>query len=684
MKRRIKFLLFIIVASTVCVLSACAKSPDKKESYTLEYIAQDGGRIAGETVQTVLFGENADTVFAIPNEGYIFSSWSDGSKNAERRDSNVTSDLSVTARFDKIRVCVRYGTSGGGKIVNSSGDTVFSIQVDWGGDAEAVTAVADDGYAFVCWSDGVTTSERRDTDIKSEIEVKAMFSRTSYVLKYTAGNGGKIMGELNQTVTPNGSGAAVTAVPDVGYKFMRWSDDRTSAPERKDSSVNRDINVVAEFATVRKDGLGTTENPLPIESYDDFTAIKNEPNLHYRLAVDLDLEGKMYKPPFGDKNKFTGIFDGGGHAIKNMTVTYGEFPSLFGIIGTGEVKNLILSDFVINSDSRCIGGLAYKSSGNIKNVNAVGRITVMSSISETSSASVGGLVTDYSGDGTEIDGCTVNVTIDDESKTAYAGGLARRLSGNVTVKNCSVESYISARLAGGFAYVIDGARAENCRAFGSVNVQFGGGFCYEAKSAEFYRCGSSVAIIGLRSVAGFAMNADDTTFDQCYSDGGVTSEFMSAGFVFGGSGMRIKNCLAASAVAVTNEDANAATRTLVGGFAGLISQSVIENCCVLSTVRGVTVTVGMPDNFPGSLVGAFAAQLRDVTVENCHMLKYAGSFADAAVARNTYTETAPKQELNVYESKTDMTNVADELNEGEAELSWKIDADGLPALIWVE
>ena len=98
---------------------------------------------------------------------------------------------------------------------------------------------------------------------------------------------------------------------------------------------------------------------------------------------------------------------------------------------------------------------------------------------------------------------------------------------------------------------------------------------------------------------------------------------------------------------------------------------MIENCCVLSTVRGVTVTVGMPDNFPGSLVGAFAAQLRDVTVENCHMLKYAGSFADAAVARNTYTETAPKQELNVYESKTDMTNVADELNEGEAELLWK-------------
>ena len=93
----------------------------------MEYIAQAGGRIAGETVQTVLFGENADTVFVIPNEGYIFSSWSDGSKNAERRDSNVTSDLSVTARFDKIRVCVRYGTSGGGKIVNSSGDTVFSI-----------------------------------------------------------------------------------------------------------------------------------------------------------------------------------------------------------------------------------------------------------------------------------------------------------------------------------------------------------------------------------------------------------------------------------------------------------------------------------------------------------------------------------------------------------------------------
>lgn len=206
----------------------------------------------------------------------------------------------------------------------------------------------------------MTTSERRDTDIKSEIEVKAMFSRTSYVLKYIAGNGGKIVGDLNQTVAPNGSGAAVTAVPDLGYKFVRWSDDRTSAPERTDSSVNRDINVVAEFATVRKDGLGTTENPLSIKNYDDFTAIKNEPNLHYILTVDLDLTGKAYIPPFGDKNKFTGIFDGDGHIIKNMTVTGGDFPSLFGVIGTGEVKNLTLSDFVINSESRHIGGLAYK------------------------------------------------------------------------------------------------------------------------------------------------------------------------------------------------------------------------------------------------------------------------------------------------------------------------------------
>ena len=66
---------------------------------TLAYTAGTGGSITGETSQTVLYGESGSTVTAVPVEGYEFVRWSDGVTSATRTDSNVTSDIMVTAEF---------------------------------------------------------------------------------------------------------------------------------------------------------------------------------------------------------------------------------------------------------------------------------------------------------------------------------------------------------------------------------------------------------------------------------------------------------------------------------------------------------------------------------------------------------------------------------------------------------
>ncbi|WP_238886334.1 InlB B-repeat-containing protein [Clostridium sp. YIM B02551] len=70
---------------------------------------------------------------------------------------------------------------------------------------------------------------------------------TTYSLNYSAGNHGSISGAITQTVNSGDNGQTVTAVPDPGYHFVKWSDDNTSAT-RTDLNVSGNINVIAQFA----------------------------------------------------------------------------------------------------------------------------------------------------------------------------------------------------------------------------------------------------------------------------------------------------------------------------------------------------------------------------------------------------------------------------------------------------
>ncbi len=65
---------------------------------------------------------------------------------------------------------VTYLTEGEGDILGESDQTV-----PVGGDATTVTAVPQDGWIFVKWSDGVKTPERTDGGVSDDLEVTAVF-----------------------------------------------------------------------------------------------------------------------------------------------------------------------------------------------------------------------------------------------------------------------------------------------------------------------------------------------------------------------------------------------------------------------------------------------------------------------------------------------------------------------------
>ena len=70
------------------------------EEFTATYLAGEGGSVEGKTVQTVEEGSATEEVTAVPQDGYVFSKWSDGVTTPIRSDV-LTKDLSVTAEFEK-------------------------------------------------------------------------------------------------------------------------------------------------------------------------------------------------------------------------------------------------------------------------------------------------------------------------------------------------------------------------------------------------------------------------------------------------------------------------------------------------------------------------------------------------------------------------------------------------------
>ncbi len=72
---------------------------ETEKTYKVEYVAGKNGSIYGESVQVVYEGDDAQSVMAVPDTGYVFVGWSDGVTDAWRCDLEVNGKIKVTANF---------------------------------------------------------------------------------------------------------------------------------------------------------------------------------------------------------------------------------------------------------------------------------------------------------------------------------------------------------------------------------------------------------------------------------------------------------------------------------------------------------------------------------------------------------------------------------------------------------
>ena len=160
--------------------------------------------------------------------------------NSENKFSSTAVDLLV--KFYSVQGLAENGT------VTGAGEYEHGTEV-------ILTATPSDGYHFVQWSDGVTEATRTIT-VTDNITLSAEFAINVYIVTLTTENG---------TVTAageyeHGTEVILTATPNEGYHFVKWSDGVTEAT--RTITVTDNINLSAEFAINVYTVTLTTENGI--------------------------------------------------------------------------------------------------------------------------------------------------------------------------------------------------------------------------------------------------------------------------------------------------------------------------------------------------------------------------------------------------------------------------------------
>jgi uncharacterized protein YjdB len=257
--------------------------------------------------------------------------------------------------------------------------------------------------------------------------------------------------------------------------------------------------------------------------------------------------------PIGDNSRrFSGVFDGNGKTISNLTInrTSDNYIGLFGYVGGyvsgGTVQNLGIVNASINGGSN-VGGIAgiVQQDSSITNCYSTGVI----SGTGNSAGGIAGSVTNSS-----IANCYSTGSVSGSGN--YVGGIAGSVGSSSSITNCYSTGAVSGNInVGGIA--------------GSVG--------YYSSITNCYNTGGAVS--GSNDVGGIAGDVLSSSITNCYSTGSVSG---SGNYVGGIAGYvcrdsSITNCYSTGAVSGNNN---------VGGIAGVVGGSTITNCYSTGAVSG--------------------------------------------------------------------------------------------------
>lgn len=235
----------------------------------------------GAVSGTGVYPENTDiTIQALPVEGYHFQTWSDGNTDNPRTLS-LSADLTLVASFapDTFFIEVLSGDDEKGT-VSGGGYYTYNTEV-------VLTATPLENCQFISWADG-NTDNPRTIVVTSDASYIADFGFSYYSVTVTSNNAnmGTVYGSdeyMYNTV------ATISAYPNVGYEFERWSDDNVENP--RNIIVTQDTTFVGYFK--KKNSIDEVDFDYSISVYPNPASEAIVINADEVLKVEiLDMQGR--------------------------------------------------------------------------------------------------------------------------------------------------------------------------------------------------------------------------------------------------------------------------------------------------------------------------------------------------------------------------------------------------------
>ncbi len=260
-------------------------------------------------------------------------------------------------------------------------------------------------------------------------------------------------------------------------------------------------------------GTGEPNDPYQIATAEQLISIGSDPNLldkHFLLVDDIDLDpnlpgGKVFAeaviaprpdetdPQYLQNAPFSGVFDGSGHVVRNLTMQGGSYLGLFGR-SSGTIRNLGIVDARISGSGDNVGALVGYSSGTVTECRCSGIVGGGSRVGGV----IGGVMTG------RMIRCRSDVQITALGESA--GGLAGLNAAGRILLSCSTGSVCGLRYIGGAVGTNEEGNVVHCYATG--------------------------AVMDSKYVAGLiGFNHQSGSVIQCYSTGLVTSESDGGGLI---------------------------------------------------------------------------------------------------------------------------------------------------------
>ena len=161
------------VALISMVFAGCKNEP----THTVQVTATEGGTVEGRNGE---YKEGETVVFtAIPDDGYSFNKWSNGSTE-NPRTITIYGDITLTAEFVQNPLLTIFASDNGTIETDVNGRYKIGSNV-------TVTAKPDAEYYFTGWSDGSTENPRTITIGSEDISLTAYFFTPTVDLELESG-----------------------------------------------------------------------------------------------------------------------------------------------------------------------------------------------------------------------------------------------------------------------------------------------------------------------------------------------------------------------------------------------------------------------------------------------------------------------------------------------------------------